>query len=232
MSENWKQWRTPPGGTGNEFDNAAIGALAHLYRGEVYRSTIWRTRLDTTTNWSVVTLGIALSISYADPSASPLPLLLVGLLISMFLILEARRYRYFNVWRARARWIETNFYAPMLFRSRMPDPGEWQDVLARDYLTPQYHIGFWRAMGRRLRRNYMWILSFQAIAYYGKIIAHPTPLQNVGDLFGRMAVGPVPGEFIFIAGLVFHGGWITLMLVTHRLDKKRHSATEGVGGMG
>ena len=33
-----------------EFDAAAIGALAHLYRGEVYRSTIWRTRLDKTTN--------------------------------------------------------------------------------------------------------------------------------------------------------------------------------------
>ena len=46
-----------------EFSAAEIGALAHLYRGEVYRSTIWRTRLDTTTNWAVVTLGVALSIS-------------------------------------------------------------------------------------------------------------------------------------------------------------------------
>ena len=43
-----------------EFSAAEITALAHLYRGEVYRSTIWRTRLDTTTNWSVVTLGVAL----------------------------------------------------------------------------------------------------------------------------------------------------------------------------
>ena len=28
------------------FSAADIGALAHLYRGEVYRSTVWRTRLD------------------------------------------------------------------------------------------------------------------------------------------------------------------------------------------
>ena len=28
-------------------------------------------------------------------------LLLVSLLVAMFLIFEARRYRYFNVWRAR-----------------------------------------------------------------------------------------------------------------------------------
>src|SRR5579863_635266 len=30
---------------------AEIGAVAHLYRGEIYRSTVRRTRLDSTTNW-------------------------------------------------------------------------------------------------------------------------------------------------------------------------------------
>jgi len=232
MTDDWKKWQTPPGGTGNEFDNAAIGALAHLYRGEVYRSTIWRTRLDNTTNWSVVTLGIALSISYADPNASPLPLLLVGILIAMFLILESRRYRFFNVWRARARWLETKFYAPMLLQSKTPAPGEWQDILAKDYLTPQYHIGFWRAMGRRLRRNYMWILSFQAVAYYGKIIIHPTPLEMSDQLFIRMAVGPIPGWMMFILGAVFHASWIVLVIITYLQDRRVHGAREGVGGMG
>src|SRR5690606_22298808 len=79
-------------------DSAEMGVIAHLYRGEIYRSTLWRTRLDTTTNWSVVTLGVALSIAYSSPQASPLPLVLVGILIVFFLMLEARRYRYFNVW--------------------------------------------------------------------------------------------------------------------------------------
>ena len=64
----------------NEFTSAEIGALAHLYRGEVYRSTLWRTRLDTTTNWSVVTLGIAISVSFSSRDASPVPLILVGFL--------------------------------------------------------------------------------------------------------------------------------------------------------
>src|SRR6266436_9187103 len=49
-----------------EFSAAEIGALAHLYRGEVYRSTAWRTRLDSTTNWAVVTTGIALSTSFSS----------------------------------------------------------------------------------------------------------------------------------------------------------------------
>jgi hypothetical protein len=54
-----------------ELSAAELGALAHLYRGEVYRSTIWRTRLDTTTNWAMVTLGVALSLTFASPPASP-----------------------------------------------------------------------------------------------------------------------------------------------------------------
>src|ERR1700739_1166964 len=82
---------------------AEIGAIAHLYRGEIYRSTVWRTRLDSTTNWAVVTTGIALSATFSSAAASPLPMALVALIVTIFLRLGARRYRYFNIWRARAR---------------------------------------------------------------------------------------------------------------------------------
>src|SRR5262245_11396761 len=61
-----------------EFSAAELGALAHLYRGEVYRSTAWRTRLDSTTNWAVITTGIALSATFSSAEASPLPMVLVG----------------------------------------------------------------------------------------------------------------------------------------------------------
>src|SRR3982074_3373366 len=58
------------------FDSPEMGAIAHLYRGEVYRSTIWRTRLDHTTNWSIVTMGIAAPVidrSRTVQSIVPLP---------------------------------------------------------------------------------------------------------------------------------------------------------------
>lgn len=54
------------------FTAAEIGMLAHVYRGEVYRSTTWRTRLDATTNWAVVTLGIGVSVTFSSAEASPL----------------------------------------------------------------------------------------------------------------------------------------------------------------
>ena len=57
-------------GRRTRFDVAEMGALAHLYRGEVYRSTIWRTRLDQTTNWAVVTTGLAMSLTFSGPWSS------------------------------------------------------------------------------------------------------------------------------------------------------------------
>ena len=96
------------------FSSADITALAHLYRGEVYRSTVWRTRLDATTNWAVLTTGIALSLTFSSESASPLPLVVVGLLVATFLGIEARRYRFFDFWRMRAHIFEVYFFGPIL----------------------------------------------------------------------------------------------------------------------
>jgi len=88
------------------FNTADITALSHLYRGEVYRSTVWRTRLDATTNWAVVTTGLALSLTFSSETASPLPLVLVGLLVAVFLLIEGRRYRFFDFFRIRAHVLD------------------------------------------------------------------------------------------------------------------------------
>ena len=201
-----------------EFSAAEIGALAHLYRGEVYRSTVWRTRLDSSTNWAVVTTGIALSATFSSSQASPLPMVLVGLLVSVFLLFEARRYRYFNVWRARARLLETDFYAPMITGNGVRVDSGWTNLLAQDYVDPRYHISFARAIGRRLRRTYAWIFVIQAIAYYGKLAIHPEPLTNLAELWERAAIGPIPGGLVIAAGVLFHGGWAVFALITLRIE--------------
>lgn len=199
---------------------AEIGALSHLYRGEVYRSTIWRTRLDTTTNWTVVTLGIALSIAFATPEASPLPLILVGILILFFLMLEARRYRYFNVWRARCRWMEKHFFAPMLHDGDLHLEEQWQQKLAEDYWYPRYHVSMWVAIGRRIRRSYLWILLIQALAYFGKLFVHPTPATSIHDMFTRADIGQIPGEFVVALGLTYVGVWAGAAFWSQRHDAK------------
>src|SRR3989442_489384 len=96
------------------FSTADITAIAHLYRASLYRSTLWRTRLDATTNWAVVTTGLALSLTCSSEAASPLPLVLVGLLVAVFLYIEGRRYRYFDFWRIRAHILDVHFFGPSL----------------------------------------------------------------------------------------------------------------------
>jgi uncharacterized membrane protein len=212
-----RELTAPPAGT-LEFTAAEIGALAHLYRGEVYRSTVWRTRLDSSTNWAVVTTGIALSATYSSADASPLPLVLIGLLVTAFLSFEARRYRYFNVWRARARLLETDFYAPMINGEGARRDPRWTQLLARDYRNPRYHISYIRAVGRRLRRTYGWLFMIHAVAYYGKLAIHPTPLTSLGDVWERAAIGPIPGGLVIAAGVFFHAGWLIFALVTYRME--------------
>lgn len=205
----------------SEFSAAEIGALAHLYRAEVYRSTIWRTRLDTTTNWAVVTLGVALSITFASPGASAMPLLIVGVLIVLFVALEARRYRYFNVWRARSRWLEKHFYAPMLADGDLHTEEDWQGVLANDYLHPAYHIDFVTALARRVRRNYLWILAIQSLAYVGKLVIHPIPVQSFAGFVNRAAIGPVPGAVVLLLGAVYCGTAAGLAYWVAHADARR-----------
>lgn len=214
------------------FTAAEVGALAHLYRGEVYRSTLWRTRLDNTTNWAVVTTGIALSLTFANPYASPLPMILVSVLTLVFLVFEARRYRYFNVWRARARKLENEFYAPMLLRQENVFQNEWNEVLAHDYVAPSHHISFARAVGRRLRRSYGWILGIQLLAYYGKLAIHPIAIQSIGDIWKRAAVGPIPGELVVAAGLVLNVGWIAFAVITYLQDRRDRQTRRSRVAMG
>lgn len=215
-----------------KLDAAEMGVIAHLYRGEVYRSTIWRTRLDTTTNWSVVTLGVALSIAYSSPQASPLPLVLVGILIMFFLMLEARRYRYFNVWRARCRWMELHFMAPILREGDLHLEEHWQDRLADDYLRPTYHVTMWTAISRRIRRNYVWILLIQTVAYLGKLVVHPTPLVSAAQFLERAAIGPLPGWLVLAIGGFYCASFAGIAVYSDARDARRARLRRDPLGMG
>lgn len=204
--------------------SAEIGALAHLYRAEVYRSTVWRQRLDQTTNWAVISTGIGLSVAFANERASPFPIVLVGALCIMFLMLEARRYRFFYVWRFRARVLEIAFYVPILRGEGARIRLDRGTALSDDYEKPAYRISMIRAVGRRLRRNYGFIFAILGAAYFAKIAIHPVDVSSWETYMRRAHIGPIPGWLSLTAGVAFHVGWITVAWKTwwdERTDKTK-----------
>lgn len=176
-----------------------VTAMVHLFRAEVQRANVWRQRLDTTTNWAVVAAGAALSIAFSQPNVHHGIILLNILLTTWFLLIEARRYRYYELWSYRIRLMETDFYAAMLVPPFHPSP-EWAESLAENLLSPSFPISMWEAIGRRLRRNYLWIYAVLGLAWLAKSYLFPIPAVNLPEFIARGAIGSVSGQTVLIFG--------------------------------
>jgi uncharacterized membrane protein len=194
-------------------------AMVHFFRAEVQRANVWRQRLDTTTNWAVVTTGAAISFAYSRTQVEDHRLIILNvLLVTLFLYIEARRYRYYELWSYRVRLMETDFFATMLVPPFHPAP-DWAESLAENLLHPQHAISLLEALGRRLRRNYFWIYVILGLAWLSKVWLHPTPARSWQAFVSRAAIGTVPGEVVLAAGVILSGVLVLLSLLTVGLQQ-------------
>lgn len=193
-----------------------ISAMVHFYRGELTRSNAWRIRLDTTTNWAIVAAMGILSFAFSDMEHSHASIVLGMLLEVHFLVLEARRFRFFDVWRNRLRMIEENFYGPMLTRDLLSPSGNWGDLIAGDLLRPRFKISYWQAFRARLLRNYAPLFVILLIAWVLKLF-----MLN-GDFSGpwweRMAVGPIAWYWPFATVMLVYGGLLCIALFVKKVQ--------------
>ncbi|HLO15276.1 MAG TPA: DUF2270 domain-containing protein [Anaerolineales bacterium] len=190
-----------------------VTAMVHLFRAEIYRANVWRQRLDTTTNWAVVSTGATLSVAFSQPNIHHGIIILNTLLVAWFLFMESRRYRYYELWSYRVRLMETDFYAAMLVPPFHPSP-EWAESLAESLLLPKFPISIWEAFGRRLRRNYFWIFVILYISWVGKIWLFPQPATTLAEFIQRSAIGPISGQIMIVLGLGFYSFLLAIALTT------------------
>ena len=192
-------------------------AMSHFYRGEVQRSNTWRTRLDNTTYWAVLTVVGGESFAFSSATNPHFLIPIISILVAIFLAMEARRYRYYEIWASRVRVIETGYLAQMLAPESVPRDQEWASHLASDLLTPHFTISIWEAVGRRLRRNYIWLFALLAMSWNLKVYLHPTPAASFEEFLVRATVGLVPGWIVFIVGFVFNATLFVFAISTIRL---------------
>ena len=194
--------------------------MAQFYRGEVGRSNMWRSRLDTTTNWAVLTTGATLTFAFSNPDHPHFVIPLNSLLVAFFLYMEARRYRYYEIWSSHGRIIEMDYFASLL-NPAQASKMEWQSQLMEELSTPQFTISIWEAIGRRLRRNYLLIFILLAICWCLKIYLQPQPAGDLSEFVTRTSVGLVPGWLMLVLVMILNSAVVIIALATIGLHEAK-----------
>jgi uncharacterized membrane protein len=204
-----------------------ISALVHLYRGEVARANVWRSRLDTTTNWAVLTTMGLLSFGFNTPANSHASMLVGMIMVTNFLLLEARRYRVCDVWNSRLRMIEENFYGPILTRDLASPRVQWGELVAADLLHPHYKISYWQAIRARLVRNYTALYALLLIAWLVKVAIHPESVFHGGHLAANIALGPIPWWVVVCFAAILYSALVVLLLLVRRVVQPESEWEQG-----
>ena len=140
-------------------DACYVNAMIHFYRGELGRIMIWRQRLDVTTTWAITSTTSIITVAFSFPGVPHIVFFFNLAFVWMLLWIEARRYRFYDAFRGRVRMLESHFLVPMISQSPNLLAGEWRRLVCEDLILPSFKISKIEAVGRRLKRNYVFIFG-------------------------------------------------------------------------
>lgn len=186
-----------------------VTAMVHYYRAEIARMAGWRERIDQTSNWAITVVAALLSVSLSTPSSHHGVLLFAMVLVYLLLMIEARRYRFFDVYRYRVRQFERHYFAQIF--SPVPDfSANWLQIVGQNLREPKFFISYRDAYSRRLKRNYIWMFLILLLAWVLKIStpklqdkAGPAFIHSLGEAAANAGLGPVPGWLVLTLVAVF-----------------------------
>lgn len=177
-----------------------LSLMGHAYRGELGRTTSWRTRLDRTTNWGVVLTATLLTWAFSADSR-PHYILLIGLvMVTVFLGIEARRYRTYDIWRSRVRLLEENVFANALEPEGV-EQSNWRELLSQDLREPTIKTPVMEAVSRRLKRVYFPLISVLVGAWIVRLTVFGTARTNIVE---SAAIGALSGTVVLVIVGVFY----------------------------
>ncbi len=210
-------------------DQGYITAMSHFYRGEIGRIMVWRQRLDTTTTWGITTTGTIFTVAFSFEKVPHLIFFFNLAIVLMMLWIEARRYRFYDAFRARVRMLEAHFFTPIILREKPKLEGNWRKLVAEDLLVPAFKISMFESIGRRLQRNYAFITTIILTAWITKIFIHPPAGQEINSLdslYSGLSVGAFPSWFV---ATIMLGTFLTVTGVTIYIAKNSTGEITEVG---
>ena len=200
------------------YDPGYVNAMSHFYRGEMGRIMVWRQRLDITTNWAITSSTAIITIAFANAAVPHIIFFFNLAIVWVMLWIEARRYRFYDAFRARIRMLEAHFLVPMVMENRDLLQGEWKKLVCEDLILPCFKISKLEAIGRRLKRNYVFIFILILVAWITKIFLHaPHAMEGVRDFYHALSVGHIPS---WLVALVMLGTFISSIGIAIYVGKK------------
>ena len=153
---------------------------------------VWRQRLDVTTNWAITSSTAIITIAFSTRDVPHIIFFFNLAIVWVMLWIEARRYRFYDAFRARVRMLEAHFLVPMVMENRDLLQGEWKKLVCEDLILPCFKISKLEAVGRRLKRNYIFIFILILVAWMTKIFlaCQPPPMNDFSRFITPCAVGP------------------------------------------
>jgi uncharacterized membrane protein len=187
--------------------------MSHFHRAEVARMAGWRDRIDRTTNWSITVVAALLSVTLSTQQSHHGVLLFGMLLVLLLLWIEARRYRFFDVYRSRVRQFERYYFA-QIFSPQDDFSANWLPILAAGLREPRFLISQTTAFSRRLRRNYIYMFWILLLGWVLKITTPALQIEGTTRTFANSlrevlvgaSLGPVPGIVVIALVAVFYAG--------------------------
>ncbi|HEX8295061.1 MAG TPA: DUF2270 domain-containing protein [Chthoniobacteraceae bacterium] len=197
----------------HHFDPAYVTAMSHFYRGELGRIMSWRARLDPTTNWAITATSSIFTVAFSLERVPHIIFFFNIAIVWMMLWIESRRYRFYDAFRARVRMLEAHFLVPIVAQNTSLLQGEWQKLVCEDLLLPSFKISTFEAVGRRLKRNYVFIFLIILVAWVTKIFLHANPrITSFRTFYDALAVGTSIPSWLVAA--VFLGTFASVISIT------------------
>ena len=175
------------------FDPGYINAMSHFYRGELGRIMVWRSRLDVTTTWAITTTTSIVTVAFTFPQLPHIIVLFNLAIVWMMLWIEARRYRFYDAYHARVRMLEAHFLVPMVMQNAAIIQGDWRKLVSEDLILPRFKISMAAAIGRRMRRNYLFVFLIILCAWIVKVILHAPADIHITSLRTFLNALALPG---------------------------------------
>lgn len=91
-------------------------------------------------------------------------------ILSVFLWVEARRFRGHDIWRTRVRALQKNVFAYALDPTRDLPNQQWRKTLSEDYRAPTVKLSIEESLAHRLRRVYIPLYCLLGVAWLIHII--------------------------------------------------------------